>query len=179
MTGNTRIRRTPHTMTRVEIATGIPIDEFLIALERAVPEADLSALQGLVTAGGTWQDMVRAVDGMAPHGLLRYAKVDATDAMRLAGHSTTTVEYLIGNHVIAESMFRHDPKAMLYAPLRALVFADAEGSAVFAIVQPSTVFAGLGIAEVTRVGHQLDEKVEALLKAVGVEAEAIFGTDRT
>ncbi|MBY4207991.1 DUF302 domain-containing protein [Rhodococcus fascians] len=179
MTGTTRTKRTPHTMVRVEIATGIPIEDFLIALERAVPETDLTALLGLVSAGGTWQDMVRAVDAMAPHGLLRYAKLDASDALRLAGHTNTTVEYLIGNHVIAESMFRHDPRAMLYAQLRALVFADAEGCAVFAIDQPSTVFAGLGIAEVTRFGHQLDEKVAALLRAVEVEADAIFGTDQT
>ncbi len=40
--------------------------------------------------------------------------------MSLAGNRTQAVEYLLGNHFIAESMFRHDPHALLCAPLRVL-----------------------------------------------------------
>jgi hypothetical protein len=41
--------------------------------------------------------------------------------MAVAGHHIKAVEYLLGNHTIAETMFRHDPTALLYAPLRVLV----------------------------------------------------------
>jgi hypothetical protein len=88
--------------------------------------------------------------------------------MSLAGHTTKAVEYLLGNHVIAESMFRHDPRALLYAPLRVLVFSDAEDDAVFSLDQPSTAFGSLGIDEVSRVGLGLDDKVAALLQFLGV-----------
>jgi hypothetical protein len=107
---------------------------------------------------------------MAPHGLIRYATIDTTAMMSLAGHTTKAVEYLLGNHVIAESMFRHDPRALLYAPLRILMFSDAGGNAVFSLDQPSTAFGSLGIDEVTRVGLGLDDKVAALLTFLGVDA---------
>ena len=39
--------------------------------------------------------------------------------------------YLMGNATIAEQMFRHDPRAMLYAPLRTLIWEDPKGHAWF------------------------------------------------
>jgi hypothetical protein len=32
----------------------------------------------------------------------------------------------MGNHTIAEQMFRYDPRAMLYAPLRTIIWEDGE-----------------------------------------------------
>ena len=93
--------------------------------------------------------------------------------MSLAGNTTKAVEYLLGNHVIAESMFRHDPHALLYAPLRVLLFSDASGDAVFSLDQPSTAFGSLGIDEVTQVGFGLDNKVAALLQFIGVDASLL------
>lgn len=58
--------------------------------------------------------------------------------------------------------------AMLYAPLRVLVREADDGTAVFVLDQPSTVFAGLGRNEITAVGHELDAKVANLLVALGV-----------
>lgn len=58
----------------------------------------------------------------------------------------------MGNHVIAETMFRHDPRTMLYAPLRTLIWEDHGGHAWFTADQPSTQFASLGIPEVQTVG---------------------------
>ena len=84
------------------------------------------------------------------------------------------MEYLLGNHTIAETMFRHDPKALLYAPLRLLIYADADGNAVFSMDQPSAAFGSLGIAEVTKVGESLDRKVANLLRLIGVDADRGF-----
>ena len=85
------------------------------------------------------------------------------------------MEYLLGNHTVAETMFRLDPRALLYAPLRVLVYADADGNAVFPLDQPSAAFGSLGIADVTKVGESLDRKVVNLLRIIGVEAEQAFG----
>jgi hypothetical protein len=38
--------------------------------------------------------------------------------MSLAGDPARCTAYLMGNHTIAEQMYRHDPSVMLYAPLR-------------------------------------------------------------
>jgi hypothetical protein len=94
--------------------------------------------------------------------------------LSLARHRTRAIEYLIGNHVIAETMFRHDPKALLYAPLRMLVYSDSDGNAVFTMDQPSVAFGSLGIGEVTKVGEGLDRKVVNLLRVIGIDAEQAF-----
>jgi hypothetical protein len=63
-------------------------------------------------------------------------------------------------------MFRHDARAMLYAPLRTLVWEDSSGSAWFTFDQPTTQFQSLGIAEVTEVGRSLDKKLVELLRTL-------------
>jgi len=70
-------------------------------------------------------------------------------------------------------MFRHDPRAPLYAPLRMPVYSDSDGNAIFTMDQPSNAFGSLGIA-VTKVGEGLDRKVVNLLRVIGVDAEQAF-----
>jgi hypothetical protein len=94
----------------------------------------------------------------------------------VARHRTQAIEYLLGNHVIAETMFRHDPKALLYAPLRLLIYSDGDGNAIFTMDQPSPAFGSLGIADVTKVGEGLDRKVVNLLRVIGVDAEQAFAS---
>jgi hypothetical protein len=52
----------------------------------------------------------------APHDLMIYATIDLTPQGPLAGYRIGAVEYLLGNHVIAGTMFRHDQRALLDAP---------------------------------------------------------------
>lgn len=164
------ITTTDHVMTRVDIATGIPYDEFRAAFERAAPAFDPGPFQCIADVGGSWPDVEAAVAEMAPHQLMVYATIDASPLLALAGHRTRAVEYLLGNHVIAESMFRHDPHALLYAPLRVLVYSDDAGNAVWSMDRPSDAFGSLGHDDITAVGRGLDAKVVALLRALGVDA---------
>jgi hypothetical protein len=163
-----------HRMSRIDIATGVEFDEFIAAFEKAAPPVDRAVVQQIVERGGGWDDVLAAAATNAPHELMVYAKIDALPFFALAGHTTKAVEYLLGNHTIAETMFRHDPKALLYAPLRLLIYADAEGNAVFSMDQPSAAFGSLGIAEVTRVGESLDRKVANLLRVIGIDADQAF-----
>ena len=175
MTNNVEFEVTPHTLNRIDIATGVEFDEFIQAFEKAAPNFDRESVRRLVEKGGTWDEVLAAAKINAPNDLMVYAKIDAVPLFCLAGHETKATEYLLGNHTIAETMFRHDPKALLYAPLRLLVYADADGNAVFSMDQPSAAFGSLGIAEVTKVGESLDRKVVNLLRVIGVEADLAFG----
>jgi hypothetical protein len=166
--GDSQVNTVSHMMIRFDIPTEVPFDDFISRFEHAAPAFDAEPFQRIIETGGSWPDVQAAVEAMAPHRLMRYATIEATAMMSLAGHTIKAVKYLLGNHVIAESMFRHDPRALLYAPLRVLVFSDAEGDAVFSLDQPSTAFGSLGIDEVTRVGLGLDDKVAALLQFLGV-----------
>lgn len=164
------VNMSSHVMSRIDISTAVPFDDFRSRFEHAAPAFDAEPFQRIIEAGGSWANVQTAVERMAPHRLMRYATIDASAMMSLAGHTTKAVAYLLGNHVIAESMFRHDPRALLYAPVRVLMFSDAGGNAVFSLDQPSTAFGSLGIDEVTRVGLGLDDKVAALLQFLGVDA---------
>jgi Domain of unknown function DUF302 len=166
--------REPHSMTRIDIETGIPFEEFVAALEKAAPPVDRTVVERITKAGGDWDDVRAAAAENAPNDLMVYAKIETSVFFGVAGHHTPAVEYLIGNHVIAETMFRHDPKALLYAPLRMLVYGDDNGDAVFTMDQPGPAFGSLGIAEVAAVGKDLDRKVVHLLRVVGVDAEQAF-----
>ncbi len=166
--------REQHEMTRVDLATGVPFDEFVAALERAAPPVDRAAFAKIAESGGDWDDVLATATKNAPNELMVYAKIDATELFSLAGHRTRAIEYLIGNHVIAETMYRHDPKALLYAPLRMLVYTDGDGNAIFTMDQPGPAFGSLGIDEVSKVGEGLDRKVVNLLRVVGVDAEQAF-----
>jgi hypothetical protein len=113
--GSSGTRTVSHVMTRIDISTAAPFDDFRSRFEKAAPAFDAEPFQRIIETGGSWADVRAAVDRMAPHRLIRYATIEATQMMSLACHSTKAVEYLLGNHVIAERMFRHDPRALLYA----------------------------------------------------------------
>jgi len=90
-------------------------------------------------------------------------------------HRTKAVEYSVGNHVIADQMVRRDPKILLYAPLRILVYGDAVGGAVVSIDRPGTVFASLGVREIDDVGSFLDHEIAAILRGIGVDTGDALG----
>jgi hypothetical protein len=162
----TALPATTHQMTRVNIVTGIEFETFCAALESAAPPFDRERFSRCED----WADVVNTMLTFAPHGLTVYARLDTRAMLALSRVDTPAIEYLLGNHVIAETMAHHDPNALLYAPLRVLVYADDAGNAIFAIDRPSTVFAGLGDAAIARTGDLLDDKVLGLLRALGVDA---------
>jgi uncharacterized protein (DUF302 family) len=78
-------------------------------------------------------------------------------------------QYLMGNHTIAERMFRHDPSVMLHAPLRTLLHADADGDTKFAVDQPSLLFNSYDNPDIAAVGQELDALLVGLIELLGGE----------
>jgi uncharacterized protein (DUF302 family) len=169
------VNTTQHAVTRIDISTGIRFDPFCDAFESLAPLFDSAAVDDITAGGGSWADVCAAVAANAPNGLMIFASIDAGPLMAAAGHRTKATEYLLGNHVVAETMFRHNPLALLYAPLRILVHGDDRDDAVFSLDQPSTLFASLEDPRITQVGLDLDRKVSDLLSLViGIDAATAF-----
>ena len=168
---------TTHVVTRLDISTAVPFDAFCDALELAAPRFRHEPVDDIVRRGGSWDDVLAAVAKNAPNGLMIFSSLDDTALMAPAGHQTRVTAYLIGNHTIAERMFRHDPLTLLYAPLRMLVHSDDAGNAVLSLDQPSTLFGSLADPRITAVGRELDGKVRGLLHAMGIEADFETATD--
>jgi uncharacterized protein (DUF302 family) len=144
------------------------VREFQTRYEEAVPDLPLETVKDMVKRRAPWSEMLEFIDISSPYGFLIYFRNDVHPVMQLAGDHQDCVSYLMGNHTIAERMFRYDPRAMLYAPLRTLIWEDADGGAWFTADQPSTQFASLGIPEVAEVGAELDRRLANLLEGLSV-----------
>jgi Domain of unknown function DUF302 len=156
------------TVKRLTIA--VPsVHEFRRNYETAVPAVPVDEVKALLLRGAPWSEMIQLIAQRAPHGFLIYFQSDLHPVMQLAGDNPQCIAYLMGNHTIAERMFRHDPRAMLYAPLRTVIWEDSTGAAWFSADQPSTQFGSFGVPEITKVGVELDRKLAELLEALRVD----------
>ena len=162
-----------HEVRRLEIPVEQPYDAFRDRYEHAVPAFDLERYATL-DPSTDWATVQAMTDHDAPHGFLVYWRTEIDLIMRLAGHPRRCTSYLMGNHTIAERMYRHDPLTTLYAPLRTQIHEDHDGTARFSVDQPSTRFASLGDDRITEVGIELDGKLAALLSALGVPAPSVL-----
>ncbi|CDO05693.1 hypothetical protein [Mycolicibacterium cosmeticum] len=135
--------------------------------EALVPVVDMTRF----ATAGNWDEMLAEVKAQAPHGFLRYFQTDVVPAMTGSGSSWPATEYLMGNHTIAERMYRHDPAVMLHAPLRTLLYDGGQGP-VLAVDQPSLLFGSYGNPAITAVGVELDGLLAALIDLLGGEVPA-------
>lgn len=163
----TAVDHVSYTVRRLSVPVG-DFSAFQALYEDAVPPLPLEAVRELVAGTARWHEMTRLIDQAAPHGFLIYFTNEVTPVMKLAGDWPRCTAYLMGNHVIAERMFRHDPRVMLYAPLHTAIWEDVRGDAWFTVDQPSTQFASFGIPQIATVGVELDRKLAALLEALRV-----------
>lgn len=149
---------------RLDITVDRPFEEFRRQYEQAVPTYDAAAFNALVARDAPWDDVLALMRERAPHDFLIYwSSGDLRPMMALAGARQNCVEYLMGNHTIAERMYRHDPAAMVYAPLRTMIGEGSDGGARFVIEQPSCTFGSFGVDAIHEVGLELDREVAALL----------------
>jgi hypothetical protein len=100
---------------------------------------------------------------------MRYTRMDVTALMASSPSFWQATQYLMGNHTIAERMFRHDPSVMLHAPLRTLIYADPDGDIKLAVDQPSLLFNSFGRADIASVGMELDALLAELIRLLGAE----------
>jgi hypothetical protein len=147
-----------HASRRLLVALPDDYDLARSRYESLVPAVDLAAY----AAASDWHDVVTVAKHQAPHGFLRYFGMDVAPTMALSGSRWRATEYLMGNHTIAERMYRHDPAVMLHAPLRTLLYAGPPGT-VLAVDQPSLLFTSYGNPAITAVGRELDGLLATLI----------------
>jgi hypothetical protein len=156
-----------HPARRITIQVDASFDDFRSRYETAVPLFQFERFAGLVERRASWQDILDATADNAPHEFILYWSHDFTALMQLAGDRGRCVEYLMGNHTIAQRMYRYNPAILLYAPLRTAIFEDADKITWFTLDQPSSRFGSFNTPQITKVGLELDHKVAALLEHLG------------
>jgi hypothetical protein len=153
-------------VSRLVVQLPDPYEVAVRRYEEVVPAVDLPRFGQLAS----WEAVTELAAINAPLGFMIYWKTDVTALMAGSPSGWKCSEYLMGNHVIAERMFHHDPAAMLHAPLRTVIYADADGDTQFAIDQPDTLFASYGNPAIADVGRHLDTLVAGLLGELGANA---------
>jgi hypothetical protein len=157
-----------HPSRRLVVALAALYDEAREQYETLVPEVDLARLYQMAS----WQATLELAEINAPHGFMRYYRSDITAAMAGSPSLWKATEYLMGNHTIAERMFRGDPSVMLHAPLRTLLYADPDGDTKLAVDQPSLLFGSYDNPDITAVGFELDGLLAGLITLLGGEIPA-------
>jgi hypothetical protein len=161
---NGLIETISHQVDRLTIQIDDTFDGFRNRYEQAVPVFQSERFESLTERGVDWQTVLEATAENAPHDFILYWSHDFTSLMRLAGDRGRCVEYLMGNHTIAQKMYRYNPAILLYAPLRTAIVEDADGATWFTVDQPGTRFGSFNTPQITKVGIELDRKLAALLE---------------
>jgi hypothetical protein len=156
-----------HLNRRLLVALPDDFEGARLRYETLVPAVDLPAFG----KASSWDDVLAEAKAQAPHGFLRYHRSDVAPVMLGSVSQWPATEYLMGNHTIAERMYRHDPGVMLHAPLRTLLYDSGTGP-VFAVDQPSLQFGSYGNPAITAVGVELDGLLAALIDLLGGEVPA-------
>jgi hypothetical protein len=169
---NGSIETISHPVDRHTIQIDDSFEGFRNRYERAVPVFESERFDSLVERGVDWQTILDATAENAPHDFILYWSHDFTSLMGLAGDRGRCVEYLMGNHTIAQKMYRYNPAILLYAPLRTAIVEDADHATWFTFDQPSTRFGSFNTPQITKVGLELDHKLAALLEHLDAPAPA-------
>jgi hypothetical protein len=152
-----------HPDRRLLIALTEPYDVAREHYETLVPDVDSARFFQMAS----WQATLDLAEINAPHGFMRYARMDVTALMASSPSFWKATQYLMGNHTIAERMFRHEPSVMLHAPLRTVLYADAEGDTKLAVDQPSLLFASYDNPDIAAVGLELDALLVGVIELLG------------
>jgi len=169
---NGSIETISHQVDRLTIQIDDSFDGFRNRYEQAVPVFQSERFASLIDGDVDWRTVLEATADNAPHNFILYWSHDFTSLMRLAGDRGRCVEYLMGNHTIAQKMYRYNPAILLYAPLRTAIVEDADAATWFTFDQPSTRFGSFNTAQITKVGVELDHKLAALLEHLGAPVPA-------
>lgn len=157
-----------HLSRRLVIALPGTYDDARARYEELVPEIDTAQFIQMAS----WQATLDLAEVNAPHGFMRYYRSDVTAVMASSPSSWKATQYLMGNHTIAERMFRHDPSVMLHAPLRTLLYAGPDGDTTFVVDQPTLLFDSYRNPAIAAVGATLDGLLADLITLLGGEVPA-------
>lgn len=152
-----------HTCRRLVIDLPRPYDAARAQYESLVPQVDYARF----FQQATWEAVQELAEINAPHGFMVYHRIDLTAIMAGSASTWKATQYLMGNHTIAERMFRHNPSALLHAPLRTLLYADPDGDTKLAVDQPSLLFESYHSPEISAVGVELDQLLAQLIILLG------------
>lgn len=154
------------TVRRVSVHSSSPYEEVVEKLEAAVHFLDPNNKERPVEAS-TGKDLRSAIEQLAqPSGFVLLAKIDHSLLERL-GREGRSVQYAIGNPLVAAELTSHDAAIGLYAPFRLAVLEDrALSGAVMLFDDPADLMGSFGNEHAAAIGEELSLKIRELIESL-------------
>jgi hypothetical protein len=154
---------TSHTSLRISVPTGLSWELTVERFEQTVPPLPAAQLAAALRSK-PFAEVKSMLANASPVSLFVFHALDATPFMKAAGHTAKAKTYLIGNPLIAETMYGYDAGVMLYAPMRLEILTVQTGATVVAMDRPSDLFASFDERHVATTGHTLNAKLAELFE---------------
>lgn len=158
---------TDYPATRVQLTADVSFETLVAAFEQAVPALSDADALGRLAEDDDWSGFVRGLQWESPSGFVSVWTSRPGDIMRYAGSSVSSAVWLIVNHGLAARLFRHDPGAMLYSPIRVEAHSSGTGT-ILSFDVPSAGLRGFGINKITQAGAELDRALGDLIEDLGL-----------
>jgi uncharacterized protein (DUF302 family) len=156
------MRVTLITVEHVHVTSEKPFDQVTKAFVEQLgrePESNKDLAAG--TDPEKLRAKLKAAEGSS--GFMLFTTYDHGALLRLAGQKRRAIQYVVGNPLIALEMTQHEIRDSLYAPLRVLIYEEANGKTRIEYDKPSNLFGQFGNEKATEVARMLDRKLEALV----------------
>jgi uncharacterized protein (DUF302 family) len=162
-------------LTRREIRTTRPFDQVVAAIEAqapvVVPETNHvllgSETVAAIHAGRMDTDQLRRqIEGkLGSSGFMLLMKIEHDLLMGDLGRKHRSVQFAIGNPLIAKDVSDAAPKVCLYTPLRLAVMQDeTDGSTWVLFDSAESLMGSFGSAAARKIGNSLDKKIVKLVE---------------
>ena len=167
-------RIVPVPVNRIELEAPVAFGTLRRAFEAEVPPLDAGHLRELLSGGADWRRLTLETAGPGIHRFVRFWTEHPTPVMRVGGADIASAVYLIGDYTTAARMFRHDPGALLYTPLRVELHATRSGGTVLSVDQPSSALASFGSNKITQAAFELDRMLGDLVEELGLPRPSVL-----
>lgn len=135
------------------------------SFEQQLGKFDTSVFESFFAVPQNAEDVKSEIEKMSgKSGFMLFGTVNHGLLLFIFGKNRNSVQYVIGNPLMAIQMTQHNIAAGLYAPLRVLIYEDDQGKTHLEYDKPSSLFGQFGDGKIVSVANTLDHKLEDLVR---------------
>ncbi|MEI9421099.1 DUF302 domain-containing protein [Mesorhizobium sp. Cs1299R1N1] len=152
-------------VTRHTLTTDKPFEAFISELEKHAPLVSPEVLGELADLNLP-EDQLRArVEGLiGSSGFVLFMKAIHNQLFSHFGRTHASVQYAIGNPLIAKDVSDKAPAVCLYTPFRLAAYESPETrKTIVSYDSPASLFGSFGVPEAAEIGAKLEGKLQDLL----------------
>ena len=158
------------TVEHIVVTTDKPYEQVTALLEEKMSSTpgDMNELIGQLAAAKTsWAQATDLIEQrLGKSGFHIFSKIEHGLLLSLAGKPGKSVQYTVGNPLLAVQMTQHIAAVALYAPFKLAVYEEDDSKTIIIYDSLSSFVAQFQNEEVTRMAEQVDSLLEELIAGV-------------